>query len=221
MTTDAHGAASEPVRTSILGALMNWLKDPSHIISLIAIVMSLGTLSLNEYRRVKDNRFALISKSYDRYYEMNRLQIDKWHLSHLFATPDQYEKVKSRVQEALGQLDPKKRAEYLIQERATADFIFMFYEQTRAQWAYTQDSDRDYVREVLEYLNGRLLHNPRLVYWWLKSGGGLESSYDAPLKDDWNANVYAKVKAAAGNWCDPSGPFGLGLNDAPPKANCE
>lgn len=201
-----------------------WLWSPANAISFVAFAISVGTLAVTEYRRAKDVRYEIISKSYERYYEMNRIQLDKWYLSHLFASPDHYGAVADAVRKALTlqNVDPGKKAEYLIQERAAADFVFTYYEQTRAQWGYTRDQDRWYVSEILKFLHDTMLQNPRLVYWWLKSGGGLQSNYDNVLHDDWNANVLPKLKKETPDWCDPMGPIGGALSARPGQdGRCE
>ena len=95
----------------------------------------------------------LIPKAFEKYYEMNKIQIDKWYLSHLFAVPARYAEVKSLIQQNMEGLTAAKKAEYLLHERSMADFVFTFSEQNLFQWDLTRDREREIINDVLGYLS--------------------------------------------------------------------
>jgi hypothetical protein len=193
-----------------------WLANTSTVLSLVAVLFSLVAFYNAEERRKKDVPFELIPKAYEKYYEMNKIELEKWYLTHLFVTFDRYPEIKRLTARGLTNLPADKRIEYLLQERAVADFLFTYYEQTLFQWEATRDHERKFINDILEYFRGRLLPNPRLVYWWRAEGGGLETSYEDITRKDWRANVYERIKATP-DWCDPLGPLGAGV-DFDPKS---
>lgn len=184
-----------------------WGKWVSIVLSIVALALSVTTYLDAETRRKKDVPFEVTAKSYEKYYEMNRIELEKPYLTHLFVTPDRYAGIKRTVVEAKGMISKKQRAQYLLEERAVADFIFTYYEQTLYQWEATKDAERKFTSEVLEYLRGRLLRNPRLIYWWREQNGGLETSYEERTRDDWQKNVLGKIDINKPEWCDALGPF--------------
>lgn len=185
----------------------SWLSKIATTLSVLAIAVSVYSFYLGEQRRARDIPFDVVPKAYEKYYEMNKIQLDKWHLAHMFAVKERYESLKQLVVSGIGSPGQQKWAEYISQERAVADFIFTYYEQSLYQWAATQDTERRFIAEILEFLRSSLLTNPRLVYWWRQEGGGLEASYQSITRQDWKEHVYSRIandKAA----CDPLGPFG-------------
>jgi hypothetical protein len=199
-------------------ALKDWLGNATSILSLFAVILSLVAFYNSEQRRKKDVPFELIPKAYEKYYEMNKIQLEKWYLGHMFTTFDRYPEMKDLIAKGVGNLTNGKRAEYLSHERAVADFLFTYYEQTLLQWAATKDQERKILDDILSYFQGRLLRNPRLVYWWRESGGGLETSYEKETREAWNTKVYAAIKDGK-DWCDPRGPFGAGVKVQSPQAS--
>ena len=65
----------------------------------------------------------------------------------------------------------------------------------------------DFLTEVLSYLTGRLLQNPRLLYYWDKDGGNLSVYFEDGTKDHYTKNVLHNGKLGKEN-IDTSGPFG-------------
>ncbi len=128
-------------------------------------------------------------------------------MAHMFSVKERYESLKQLVASGIPTPSQEKWAEYISHERAVADFIFTYYEQTLYQWEATRDKERQFINETLDFLRNSLLTNPRLVYWWRIEAGGLESSYQTITRNDWRAHVQAKIGSSPG-WCDPIGPFG-------------
>src|SRR5262249_49331489 len=114
---------------------------------------------------------------------------------------------KTMVEKASGPLDEVKAACYLLQERAVADLILSFYEQMLDQWDVTKDKEHEFINKMIVYFEGRLLRNPRLIWWWMADAGGLETSYEDPTRDRWRKNVLEPSQATTARWQDADGPF--------------
>lgn len=177
------------------------------IVSLAALVFSLWTFVGNEAARHRDLSFETVQKSYQTYFELGRIQLEHWQLSHLLALPDRYAHVVGTVRAATRTASTDKQAEYLLKERALADYIFTFYEQTLYQWDVTKVSERRFLTEILNYLTGRLLRNPRLLYYWAETGGGLEHNYEELTRKHYRENVLNSPAAPLSSKPDAEGPF--------------
>ena len=178
----------------------------SDLISFISLVLAIGTAFFAYLNRKREIPYNVASTAYDRYYDMNRIELENPHLTHMFATFDRYEQIKAIVQKAAGRIDEVKLSCYLLQERAVADLILSFYEQMLSQWDATQDEEHEFIDGMIDYFEGRLLRNPRLVWWWMAESGGLETSYEDTTRKRWRENVLEPSKATAG-WQDADGPF--------------
>lgn len=179
----------------------------STVISLISLVLAISSAGFAYLNRKRDVPFNVASTAYDRYYDMNRIELEHPHLTHMFVTFDKYEQVRAMVERAAGRLDDVKLACYLLQERAVADLILSFYEQMLGQWDATQDEEHEFIDAMIDYFEGRLLRNPRLVWWWMAEAGGLETSYEEATRQRWRRKVLKPFKATTSTWQDADGPF--------------
>jgi len=186
----------------------NLISSASLAASVAAVAVSLVTYNNAEERRKRDLPFELMPKAYEKYYEMNKIQLDKFYLAHMFADPDLYAEVKSQVQQATPGLSTEKKLEYVLHERAVADFIFEFYEQVLFQWEATRDTEREFIRETVDYLR-KFARNPRLVYWWHENGAGLKASAREKTQRDWDEHVLGRSNTGKFEWCDALGPFAI------------
>lgn len=184
----------------------------SDLISFISLALAIGSAFFAWRNRKREIPYTVASTAYDRYYDMNRIELENPHLTHMFVTFDRYEQIKAIVHKATGRLDEVKLSSYLLQERAVADLILSFYEQMLGQWDATREKEYGFIDEMIAYFEGRLLRNPRLVWWWMSEGGGLETSYEDHTRQRWRENVLAPIQAADAPWQDARGPFTLGSN---------
>jgi len=182
---------------------------PSLFISAMALTLSVVTIYLGYRNRRRDVPFDVIPKSYERYYDMNRIELQYPHLTHLFVTYDKYQQIKSLVVQSTHDLDNEKRSAYLLQERAVVDLLMSYYEQILYQWESTGDKEREFVASIIKYFEGRLLRNPRVIWWWQADCGGLETSYEDDTRKRWKKNVLAPISGGdVSEWRDDYGPFG-------------
>lgn len=176
-------------------------------LSVLSLTLSLLVAYVTYRNRKRDVPFDVVPKAYERYYDMNKIELQYPHLTHLFVTYDKYESVKSIVCAAVANAEQEKLESYLLQERAVVDLILSYYEQIKYQWKYTRDSEREFVKGIIEYFEGRLLRNPRLVWWWQDECGGLETSYEKYTRDEWRTRVFEPIDKSAPGWQDKFGPF--------------
>lgn len=178
-------------------------------ISLVALVVSIfsahQSCSLNQDMA----KAQAIRESYTTFEELTRLQLENWQLSHMFALPDHYDAVVNQVSTSSGALEPAKRQELLLKERALADIIFNAFEQNYYQWRHAKEvSDIKrvaFLEEVLNYLTGRLLRNPRLLYYW--ADAGLSASYESTTREFYDYRVLNNPRQPLTHSADSKGPF--------------
>ena len=134
-----------------------------------------------------------IKSQYDIFLDLNRVQVEQWEVGHLFALPDTYRAAAHDVAAALGPLSPQRHAELMLRERAIALLIFTMFEHgffQQKQAAQTGETGRaQFLQEMLDYYTGRLLRNPRLMYYWRANGGGLVTYFERETRDCYNHHV--------------------------------
>ena len=79
-----------------------WEKWLTLFVALLALVLSGIAYWKGEERRKKDVPFEVTAKSYEKYYEMNRIELEKPYLTHLFVTPDRYPEIRKLVETSKG-----------------------------------------------------------------------------------------------------------------------
>jgi hypothetical protein len=171
---------------SILQAIADTFAQitPSLVLSGLAFAFSLATFYFGYRNRMRDIAFEVIPKSYERYYDAHKIELQHPHLTHLFVTYDQYPRAKDLVIRCTTDIDDEKRIAYLLQERAVADLLMTYYEQITFQWESTRDRERKFVKGVIDHFENRVLRNPRVIWWWQADCGGLETGYEDERRDD-------------------------------------
>jgi hypothetical protein len=181
------------------------------IIAIVALLVSIITAyqSCSSSRDVAKSE--AIRQSYATFEELTRLQLEDWQLSHMFALPDRYDEVVREVSLSSTCLSRAKQSELLLRERAIADLIFNTFEEVYYQWKQANDAGDSrrsaFLKEVLDYLTGRLLRNPRLLYYWSASGGGLSASYEIETQNYYDSMVLKNPQSPLLRGADAKGPF--------------
>jgi len=184
------------------------LSAASTLLSIVAVIIGIYSFILSLSFRRHDIAFEVVPKLYDKYYEMYKVQLEHPYLGHMFASPDRYAEVARASAMGMTGASDQDKAKYWLEERAVADFIWTYYEQLLFQWYATRDEERNFLVRVLNYLEDILLRNPRLVWWWYKDGGGLETSYEDITRCEIFRNALNKLDFAKVGTVDPNGPFG-------------
>lgn len=71
-----------------------------------------------------------------------------------------------------------------------------------------------FLQEVLDYLTGRLLRNPRLLYLWSKSGGNLQVFFEELTRKHYNDHILKDLGEGISGNVDAAGPFGGQVNES-------
>ncbi len=149
----------------------------STLISLIALVASLLAVFYS-YKNYSDAAgSAAIQESYRRFYDMNSIGVSNSDISHIYALPSMYAVVRQQVEEANAGLSREQKLKLVLKERSIALYVFTVFEEIfllEAQsWRFGHFQRRDYYQDMLNYLTGSLLRNPRLLYYLSPKGAGL------------------------------------------------
>jgi hypothetical protein len=124
--------------------------------------------------------------------QITALRLSHWQHTHILEPPDNYERTKRLLQAALGKPSREERAKLLLEERNVALGIFQLFEETLYQLSDAERVDQtrvEFLHDVLNYMTGSLLRNPRLLYLWSETGGCLCSDFELSTKQYYDENV--------------------------------
>lgn len=176
-----------PVKTSNLFSILGMITGG------LALTVSIISAYSSYRYHVDSTEVQLISSTYNTFYDLNKKQADNSELSHMFVSPEDYKQTAKLVTQSVGILTPEKRAAYLLKEKGISFYIFTAFEQTFYQYqAAVNFGDKkrsEFLKAVLDYFTGRLLRNPRLLYYWDKNGGNVSQYYETETKKYYEDNV--------------------------------
>ncbi|MCS3799006.1 hypothetical protein [Niastella sp. OAS944] len=184
-----------------------------NIIALIALIVSLTSA----YFSIKNSRDTAtqqaIDNTYKTFYDICVTNLSNWDLVHLYTVAESYDSVKSNIHTAISPLTRMKQAEYLLKERAFANYLLGVFEQVFYQYNQSRESGNtkraDFLKAVLDYFTGRVLRNQRLLYLWDINGGKLSIYYEESTREYYNKYVLNDEKAPLIVKPDPKGPYYL------------
>jgi hypothetical protein len=190
------------------------LLTPALIVSIVALLASVISIYLNLASTRDSTKSQAIREAYGTFFDLARLQLGNPQQSHLFAVPRQYPEVRSAVAASVQGLSSAQKVELSLKERAVADYVFTLYEQNlylRRQADAAGDEGRSqFLGEVEAYLTGRLLRNPRLLFYWRADGGGLSDLYEEDTKKHHREKVATDKQVPLTEPEDAAGPFHTG-----------
>lgn len=165
----------------------------SELLSLLALAFSIYSAQ-STWRFSSDTiSVQAIKGAYDTFYDINRMQLANPDVSHMFATPENYSTVISQVTETMVGTSVKEQSLLRLKERAVALALFTIFERNLYEWKQAEavgDSKRAvFLQEVLNYFTGRLLRNPRLVYYWKLTPGGLATYFETSTQQYYQTNA--------------------------------
>ena len=175
-------------------------------ISILSFLISAYSFYISITYRKTDIPFDTVSKLYDRYFDIYRVKLQYPYLSHLFATVDKYDGIKRLVESSLITLSASEIVEFRLRERAVVDSLLTFYEQVVFQWTQASVTERHFTKDIIDFMEGRLLKNPRIIWWWGAEEVGLADSYEELTHSRWNKYVLAGVDQTKPDWKDAYGP---------------
>jgi hypothetical protein len=208
--TEHESGERAPVSKQRDAGVLRKLKA-SDWLALLAIAMSLYATRLT-WRTAEDSASSQsIKGAYDTFYDINRMELANTDVSHMFALPESYGFVASRVAALNPHATAQVRAQMELKERAVALAIFTIfernlYELNQARTAH--DSIRaDFLGEVVKYFTGRLLRNPRLSYYWELRPGGIATYFENTTRAYFETNAPLSSRPV-----DARGPYGQPSN---------
>jgi len=182
------------------------------ILPIAAFGLSLFSLYTSELARRDVARIDVIKTEYGFFHELAQVQLQVPLMEHLFATSGQrYEASLVTIEAASSSLSDQERAKLLLQERAVAHYIFTTYEEAYGLWQQSLAGDKRRIQlahdDVL-YFNEAVCNNPRLLWYWKKTGGNMEAVFG-------NVSEYFnnKVLTECATIPDPRGPFSPAKED--------
>ena len=191
--------------------IIHFLKN--NFFSIFALVVSFSSayFSIKSYRDTVTQQ--AIDNTYKTFYDISVAGMDHSDLIHLCTMPESYDLVQKEIHLSLMPITEKKRAEYLLRERAFANYLFGFYENTLLQYDESKknrNTDKaEFLHGILDYLRHKVLQNPRLLYLWDSHGGKLSVNYAEGTKDDYNKNVLKNKSSSLTMYFDSVGPYFL------------
>lgn len=182
--------------------------ETTTLISFIALMVSVIAIyfSLKNYRDASWS--TAIRESYLRFYEMNKVGIANSDVSHIYALPEMYQTVIQEVERANAKLPDDELASLLLKERSLALYIFTVFEeifQLETQALQFRHFYRgDFYKVILNYFTGRLLQNPRLLYYWSTQGADLGKYFEIETQTYLNEKLGPLLESES---FDEHGPF--------------
>jgi len=183
----------------------------SYFFSIFALVVSFFSayFSIKSYRETVTQK--AIDDTYRTFYEISVTVMNNSDLLHLYEMPETYQQVIKDIHLSLMPITEKKRAEYILKERAFSSYIFGFYENILLQHRESvkdRNTDRTiFLEGVLHHFRTRVLINPRLLYLWDRNGGQLSRNYSKFTVDDYENNVLKSNDSSLAIRVDSVGPY--------------
>jgi hypothetical protein len=178
------------------------------VVSVVAVSLSLVSTYLGFATQRETRQMAAFKDNYDTFKELDRLQMDRWQLSHLTAAPDEYAHVLALVK-AAAPAGAAPRAALALQEEAMADWMFDTFEHALFQYRQAEQSGDprrvEITQGVVDYFTSHVLNNPRLLYFW--TVGGKSKHYDPPVVEYVRQKVLNGKNAPDPKQLDPLGPL--------------
>ena len=179
----------------------------TRILSILALLVSFGSLYLNDAIHKESAESEVIKDAYLTFFSLDRLALDNWQLGHVFTTPDGYDSIMHKIHISTRGASAEKLIELKLKERALALQIFDYYEQTvflLESSIRTKEQHRaQFLKAVESYFSGRLLRNPRLLYYW----SILSDDYEDITKKYYHDNVLSNKETPLQISMDSQGPF--------------
>src|SRR5208282_4018412 len=103
--------------------------------------------------------------------DLTKMPANQTEVAHLVALPNKYDEVSLLVSRTFVGSSEKDLAVAMLKERFIANYIFTLFEEAlyqkdRAANELVNSAKSKFNQEVLDYFTGRVLRNPRLLWYW-------------------------------------------------------
>ncbi len=194
---------------------------------LAPLLLSVTALALSGYSIYTSERtnrdvagVNAIKNEYEQFNSMARTQMERPLMSHLFSVSGaDYDSRSAQVATASASLDGQTKAKLLLEERATAHFIFTMFEETYYNWKQAERvGDKGRAKLLLEdvrYFN-QALCNPRLLWYWdTDNGAKLGWLFAGELQEHYRNEILKTCEEEN----DPNGPFSQPVTESKKPAS--
>jgi hypothetical protein len=185
--------------------------DANTIGALLAIAVSAYSIWMTVSYNYEQSEHDSINNFYRTYFELRRTELSVPETTHIFVLPDSYGQAYAQVRNSTSGIGGAERSLLVIKERAMADYIFELFEYTlydfQSASKFGNQERALFEKEVLEYFTGKLLRNPRLLWYWDANGGKLSSEYEDKTRQYYADHVLHDPKAPLVETPDPKGPL--------------
>lgn len=151
-----------------------WPEIMAIIFSVIAMVISGYSLLEGRWQHQDERNTELLDAVYEDW--VDTASRDDWRVQHLLESPETYYLVRNVARRLTANFSAEEQAHTFLVERATANVIFTNFEHLLKQWLLAvelEDESRQRVlKEEMDFYAEVYLRNPRLLWFWSKTGGG-------------------------------------------------
>jgi hypothetical protein len=168
-----------------------------------ALLLSVISLGFTWAVSAQSTESQSVNEQYQVFIDLAEMGIQNPENVHLLTLPESYHRVSCDVARHMALLSPEEQAAYPLKERAVADYIFTLFERsvyqqrvTSGWWGKMFPHSRRVNNEVVAYFTGRLLRNPRLLWYWRADGGGLRRHYEDETIERYEAGVLRGLGAS-------------------------
>ncbi|HEY0554188.1 MAG TPA: hypothetical protein VGG20_07970, partial [Thermoanaerobaculia bacterium] len=155
--------------------------SPALLVSLIALLVSMASAYQSRSTARDTASTTIIRDEYAVFNDLAQTQVNNSECNHIFVLSPLYAYNSALVQDSVADRSPAMIKALQLKEGAIALMIFTRFEEAFYEWKQavsSGDTDRaSFMEEVLNYFTGRLLRNPRLLWYWSPSGGNLALYY--------------------------------------------
>ncbi len=176
-------------------------------LSLLALAVSLLSAYIVYWNHEETVGGEAIREAYSTFFEVDRLQLENWQVSHIFTTPGGYDRVKADIVLAVKDASPEKLVELRLKERVLALHVFDNYEQILFLLDHAKQSGQReqarFLQTMADYFTSRILRNPRLLFYW----STLADNYEGTTQKEYAARVLHNAQDPLTTRPDAEGPF--------------
>lgn len=153
-----------------------------YILGALALAVSLWAARLSLRATREEVNHGSVSDIYSEFRRITELRLNYPEHTHILEPPENYVDTVKKVANMVSSYESEQKAKYLLRERAVALTIFQIFEQVIYQHKQAQEESdtirAKFLKEVLDYMTGRLFMNPRLLYLWWHKGGNLKADFE-------------------------------------------
>lgn len=165
---------------------LNWPEITAIIFSTVAIVISGYSLLEDRWQHRDERNVEVLDAVYDDWVTLSMQ--DDWRVQHVLEAPENYFAVRDLARRLTANATDAEKVEVLLTERATVNLIFTQFEHLLKQWFMAVELDDEsrqrVLREEIDFYAEVQLRNPRLLWYWLETGGGWVHGAD-PSTIEW------------------------------------